>query len=71
MNKEELIKSQFPNDEFLRAAVLRIVDKCVADLEVQIEKMRCCENCNNYQHRIDHRCNTKCKNLSEWKIREK
>lgn len=40
-------------------------------LEGQIEKMKCCENCSNYHHRIDHRCNTKCKNLSEWEIKEK
>ena len=41
------------------------------ELEAQIEKMKCCENCNNFMHRIDHRCNTKCKNLSEWEIKEK
>ena len=41
------------------------------NLEAQIEKMKCCYNCNNYCHRIDHRCNTKCKNLSEWEIKEK
>ena len=39
--------------------------------KAQIEKMKCCENCNNFMHRIDHRCNTKCKNLSEWEIKEK
>lgn len=44
--------------------------KQIAGLEAQIGKMKCCENCNNYQHRIDHRCNTKCKNLSAWEIRE-
>lgn len=33
MTKEELIKNQFPNDEFLQAAVSLIVDKCVAELE--------------------------------------
>ena len=42
----------------------------IAELKAQIEKMKCCENCNNYCHRIDHRCNTKCKNLSEWEIKE-
>lgn len=42
----------------------------IAELEAQIEKMKCCENCNNFMHRIDHRCNTKCKNLSEWEIKE-
>ena len=46
-------------------------NKQIAELEVQIEKMKCCENCNNFMHRIDHRCNTKCKNLSEWEIKEK
>ena len=41
-----------------------LTDK-VKELEAQIEKMKCCENCNNFMHRVDHRCNTKCKNLSE------
>ena len=45
-------------------------EKRIAELEAQIEKMKCCENCNNFMHRIDHRCNTKCKNLSEWEIKE-
>lgn len=40
MNKEELIKNQFPNDEFLQSAVLRIVDKCTADLENQLTKTK-------------------------------
>jgi hypothetical protein len=40
MNKEELIKNQFPNDEFLQSAVLRIVDKCTADLEIQLAKAK-------------------------------
>lgn len=49
------------------------LDKCgvVKELKSQIEKMKCCENCNNFMHRKDHRCNTKCKNLSEWEIKEK
>lgn len=42
-----------------------------AELTEQIEELKCCANCNNYCHRIDHRCNTKCKNLSEWEIKEK
>ena len=42
----------------------------IKELESQIEKMKCCENCNNFMHRIDHRCNTKCKNFSEWEIKE-
>ena len=46
-------------------------DRKIAELEAQIEKMKCCENCNNFMHRIDHRCNTKCKDLSEWEIKEK
>ena len=33
MTKEELIKNQFPNDEFLQSSVLQIVDKCIAELE--------------------------------------
>lgn len=49
---------------------LIITLKGIVDLEHQIEQMKCCENCNNFQHRIDHRCNTKCKNLSEWRMKE-
>ncbi len=33
MTKEELIKDNFPNDEFLQSGVLQIVDKCTAELE--------------------------------------
>ncbi len=33
MTKEELIKNQFPNDEFLQSGVSQIVDKCIAELE--------------------------------------
>ena len=36
MTKEELIKSQFPNDEFLQAGVSQIVDKCTAELEEKL-----------------------------------
>ena len=39
MTKEELIKNQFPNDEFLRSAVLQIVDKCTAELEKENEQL--------------------------------
>ena len=55
-------------DAYLAGAEPR--EKRIAELEAQIEKMKCCENCNNFQHRINHRCNTKCKNLSEWEIKE-
>jgi hypothetical protein len=34
MTKEELIKSQFPNDEFLQAGVSQIVDKCTAESDI-------------------------------------
>lgn len=36
MTKGELIKNQFPNDEFLQSAVSQIVDKCTADLEEKL-----------------------------------
>ena len=36
MTKDELIKNQFPNDEFLQSAVSQIVDKCTADLEQKL-----------------------------------
>ena len=39
MDKEELIKSQFPNDEFLQSAVLQIVNKCVSDLEKENKEL--------------------------------
>lgn len=45
MTKEELIKNQFPNDEFLQSSVLQIVDKCVADLEKRISVLLSCKNC--------------------------
>lgn len=34
--KDELIKNQFPNDEFLQSAVSQIVDKCTAELEEKL-----------------------------------
>ena len=40
MNKEELIKDQFPNDEFLQSGILQIVDKCTADLEKENAKLK-------------------------------
>lgn len=40
-----------------------------AKLKAQIDKMKCRENCSNYKYQIDNRCNTKCKNLSEWEPR--
>lgn len=50
MNKEELIKNQFPNDEFLQSAVLRIVDKCVSDLEKEKEELT------DKVNRIERKC---------------
>lgn len=40
MTKEEIIKDQFPNDEFLQAGVLLVVDKCTAELEKQIADLK-------------------------------
>ena len=40
------------------------------ELIAKIDKMKCCENCNNFKHRIDHRCNTERKNLSKWELKE-
>ena len=40
MTKDELIKNQFPNDEFLQSAVLQIVDKCVAELEKENTELK-------------------------------
>jgi hypothetical protein len=40
MTKEELIKNQFPNDEFLQSGVLQIVDKCVAEIEKENTELK-------------------------------
>ena len=40
MTKEELIKNQFPNDEFLQSGVSQIVDKCIAELEKENAELR-------------------------------
>ena len=40
MTKEELIKNQFPNDEFLQSGVLQIVDKCIAGLEKENKELK-------------------------------
>lgn len=40
MTKEEIIKDQFPNDEFLQGGVLLVVDKCTAELEKQIADLK-------------------------------
>lgn len=40
MTEEELIKNQFPNDEFLQSAVLQIVDKCTAELEKENTELK-------------------------------
>lgn len=45
MTKEELIKDQFPNDEFLQSGVLRIVDKCTAYLEKELREKILNEKC--------------------------
>ena len=48
--------------------MLKMAIDCIIDLENRIEKMRRCENCSNFKHKIDHRCNTECKNLSKWEF---
>ena len=40
MTKEELIKNQFPNDEFLQSGVSQIVDKCIAELEKENAELK-------------------------------
>lgn len=51
-----------------KSPLLKMAIDCITDLENQIYKMRRCENCSNFKHRIDHRCNTECKNLSKWEL---
>ena len=48
--------------------LLKMTIDCIIDLENQIKKLRRCENCSNFKHRIDHRCNIECKNLSKWEL---
>ena len=35
----------------------------------QIDKMKCCTNCNCYHKTTPHRCNG-CHNFSHWKLKE-
>lgn len=46
----------------------------IAELEAQIEKMKCCGNCQTVRD-AEGNCylkkDGKCKNLSEWEIKEK
>ena len=68
MTKEELIKDQFPNDEFLQSAVLQIVNKCTADLEQDLEHKKIAIRSRNAKikkleaqiEKMKNRCN--CKN---------
>ena len=53
-------------------------EKRIAELEAQIEKMRCCENCRNYNnfHRhcefdATHSVECHCNNYKLWEIKEK
>ena len=67
-------KARIKNLEEEKCELLGIIqgkDKVIKDFEAQISEMRCCENCNNFRHRIDHRCNTECKNLSKWEMKQK
>ena len=73
-NGNKVLTQNLEDSEIIIADLKEEVNKVAfenGELKAQIEKMKCCENCNNYCHRIDHRCNTKCKNLSEWEIKEK
>ena len=40
----------------------------VADLEQQIEKMKCCRNCKHPSTPVDNTC-VDCENYSKWKLR--
>ena len=51
-----------------------IICKNIAELEEQIEKMKCCENCRHYSHTYEH-CYSydsyqNCKSLSNWRLAE-
>ena len=75
-----MIDIETQNDEFLQSGVLQIVDKCVAELEAQIEKMKCGGNCRHLYHVntggcYDAKCDlTYCDCINckdKWEIKEK
>lgn len=45
-------------------------NKRIADLEAQIEKMQCCQNCDFFNYRFEA-CyyDKECKNKDHWKLR--
>ena len=54
--------------------VFEIICKNIAELEEQIEKMKCCENCRYYSRTYEH-CYSydsyqNCKSLSNWRLAE-
>lgn len=62
MTKEELIKDNFPNDEFLQSAVSQIVDKCTAVLEEENKKLKKrfshnCPSCVAFGKHCPHKVN--------------
>lgn len=77
MTKEELERERMFGTINLKMAMIQrqaMENECLKDenteLMAQIEKMKCCANCENYCQKIDHRCNTECKNHSLWKLNE-
>ena len=69
MNSTDDIKTALENNfRVNKSPLLKMAIDCITDLENRIEKMRRCENCSNFKHKIDHRCNTECKNLSKWEF---
>lgn len=46
-------------------------EKRIAELETQIEKMKCCENCNNTWNGYHLNVCDDCKNRDKWEIKEK
>ena len=82
MNKEELEKeadeyvTRTNNNDFTIEAYLAGAEpreKQIAELEAQIDKMKCCHNCKNCAYAgFEIICRTyDCVNQSKWEIKEK
>lgn len=62
MTKEQIIKDQFPNDEFLQGGVLQVVNKCTAALEEENKKLKKrfshdCPSCVAFGKHCPHKVN--------------
>ena len=69
MTKEE----QLQKDLELQAETIGYLRKRIAELEAQIEKMKCCENCQTVRD-AEGNCylqkDGKCKNKDKWEVKK-